>query len=395
MPTAFVATAGSGSPVVALLVEYDALPGLSQKAGEAQKDPLVKGAPGHGCGHNLLGTAAVAAAVAANRSRIEQKLPGTLQVFGTPAEEVTSANGKTFMLKAGAFQGTDVVLSWHPDDVNEVIAGTRLAVTAANIEFSGKTAHASSAPWLGRSALDAMEVFEHAMSLMREHILPTARIHRVIRNGGLAANIIPDFSKVEWWLRDAKDASVQSMLERLRKAADGAALATETRAKVTVIGSIRSPINNEAIGRVLQKELERVGPPHWEERDVAFARALQKEVGVDQAGLSERVEPYGRGHGSTASSDIAEVSAAVPLAELGIAVRPLGTASHHWAQTACAAHPLGFKGMLVAAKVLGASAAGLLADPAAVAAAKGEFVKSTNGKPYVSPLSDDAKPVVF
>jgi aminobenzoyl-glutamate utilization protein B len=395
MPTAFVATAGSGSPVIAILAEYDALPGLSQKAGEAQKDPLAKGAPGHGCGHNLLGTAAVAAAVAANQSRIAKRLPGTIKVFGTPAEEVISANGKTFMLKAGAFQGTDVVLSWHPDDVNEVIAGTRLAVASASIEFFGKTAHAAASPWLGRSALDSMEVFEHAMSLMREHILPTARIHRVIRNGGLAANIIPDYSKVEWWLRDAKDASVHEMLERMRKAADGAALATDTRAKVTVLGTIRSPINNEAIGRVLQKELERVGPPRWEESDVAFARALQKELGVEQAGLSDRIEPYGRGHGSTASSDIAEVSAAAPLAEIGVAVRPRGTAAHHWAQTACAAHPVGFKGMLVAAKVLGASAVDLLGDPAAVAAAKAEFAKSTNGKPYVSPLAEDAKPVVF
>jgi aminobenzoyl-glutamate utilization protein B len=395
MPTAFVATAGSGSPVIAILAEYDALPGLSQKAGEAQKDPLVKGAPGHGCGHNLLGTAAVAAAVAANQSRIEQKLPGTIQVFGTPAEEVISAAGKTFMLKAGAFQGTDLVLSWHPLDDNEVIAGTRLAVTSLNVEFFGKTAHAAGAPWLGRSALDAMEVFEHAMSLMREHLLPTARIHRVIKNGGMAANIIPDYSKVEWWLRDSSSTSVQEMIERLKKAADGAALATETRAKVTVLGSLRNPINNEVIGRVMQKELERVGAPHFDERDVAFARALQKELGVEQSGLSDRIVPYARGKGSTASSDIAEVSAALPLAELGVATRARGTAAHHWAQTACAAHPLGFKGMLVAAKVLGGSMVDLLSDSAAVAAAKAEFAKTTKGKPYVSPLSDDAKPAIF
>jgi aminobenzoyl-glutamate utilization protein B len=395
MPTAFVATAGSGSPVVGVLVEYDALPGLSQKAGEPQKDPLVKGAPGHGCGHNLLGTAAMAAAVAANRSRIEKKLPGTIKVFGTPAEEVISAAGKSFMLKAGAFQGTDLVLSWHPDDENEVIAGTRLAVTSASIEFFGKTAHAAASPWLGRSSLDAMELFEHAMSLMREHVLPTARLHRVIRNGGVAANIIPDYSKVEWWLRDSSGTKVQEMIERMRKAADGAALATETRAKVTVLGSLRNPVSNETIGRVMQKELERVGAPRWDERDVAFARALQKEVGVEQSGLSDQVPAFGRGHGSTASSDIAEVSAAVPLAELGVAVRPRGTAAHHWAQTACAAHPVGFKGMLVAAKVLGASTVDFLSDPGAVGAAKAEFAKSTQGKPYVSPLPDDAKPMVF
>lgn len=393
MPTAFVATAGSGSPVVGILVEYDALPELSQKAGETQKAPLVQGAPGHGCGHNLLGTAAVAAAVAANKTRIEKKLPGTIQVFGTPAEEILI--GKTFMLQAGAFKNSEVVLSWHPDDRNQISVGRRLALTATEVEFFGKTAHAAASPWLGRSALDAMELFEHAMSLMREHILPSARIHRVIKNGGAVANVIPDYSKVQVWLRDANGAGVEEMIARMRKAADGAALATETRAKVTVLGSVRDPINNEVLGRLMQKELERVGAPRWDDHDQSFARAIQKELSLEQTGLSGEIVPYGPGHGSTASSDIGEVSAAVPLAELGVAARPLGTAAHHWAQTTCAAHPVGLKGMLVAAKVMGASLVDLLADPAMISAAKTEFAKSTKGKPWVSPLAADAKPVVF
>src|SRR5438445_378185 len=259
LPTAFVATAGSGAPVVAILAEYDALPGLSQKAGETQKDPVVKGAPGHGCEHNVLGTAAVAAAVAANRERLEKKLPGTIQVFGSPAEEILI--GKTFMLTAGAFKDSDVVLSWHPDDRNQVSQGKRLALTATEVEFFGKTSHAAASPWLGRSALDALEVFEHAMALMREHVLPTARIHRVIKNGGAAANIIPDYAKVQMWLRDANIASVEEMIGRMRKAADGAALATETRAKVTILASDRDPISNQVLGKVMQREMERVGPP--------------------------------------------------------------------------------------------------------------------------------------
>jgi aminobenzoyl-glutamate utilization protein B len=393
LPTAFIATAGSGSPVVAVLAEYDALPELSQKAGEAVKNPAARGAPGHGCGHNLLGTAAVAAGVAANRARVERKLPGTIQVFGTPAEEILI--GKTFMIMAGAFKSTDAVLSWHPGDKNEIAFGKRLALTASDVEFFGKTAHAAASPWLGRSALDAMELFEHAMSLMREHVQPTARIHRVIKNGGAVANIIPDYSKVQVWLRDANIAAVEDMLTRMRKAADGAAMATETRAKVTVLGSVRDPMSNEVLGRTMQKELERVHGPSWDDRDVAFAKALQKEVGVPEAGLALEVIPYGPGHGDTASSDIGEVSAAIPLAELRVATRPLGTASHHWATTACSAHPLGQKGMLVAAKVLGASLVDLLSDPAAVTAAKAEFTKATKGKPYVSPLSPDAKPAVF
>jgi aminobenzoyl-glutamate utilization protein B len=393
LPTAFVATAGSGSPVVAILAEYDALPDLSQKAGEPRKVPEAQGAPGHGCGHNLLGTAAVAAAVAANRERMERKLPGTLQVFGTPAEEILI--GKTFMIMAGAFKNTDAVLSWHPATQNEISNGKRLALTATEVEFFGKTAHAAASPWLGRSALDAMELFDHAMALMREHVLPTARIHRVIKNGGTVANIIPDYSKVQVWLRDATSASVEEMIGRMRKAADGAALATETRAKVTVLASTRDPIPNDALGRVLQKELERVGPPHWDERDVAFAKALQKEVGVEPLGLSSEVVAYGPGHGETASSDIGEVSAAVPLAELRIATRPIGTASHHWGTTSCSAHPLGLKGMQVAGKVLAGSLVDLLAQPAAVAAAKAELAKRTNGKPYLSPLPPEAKPQVF
>jgi aminobenzoyl-glutamate utilization protein B len=393
LPTAFIATAGSGSPVIAVLAEYDALPELSQKPGESAKDPLVKGAPGHGCGHNLLGTAAVAAGIAANRARIEKNLPGTVQVFGSPAEEILI--GKTFMLMAGAFKNTDAVLSWHPANNNLVVNGTRLALTASDVEFFGKTAHAAASPWLGRSALDALELFEHAMSLMREHVRPTARIHRVIKNGGAAANIIPDYAKVQVWLREANIAAVDDMLARLRKAADGAATATETRAKVTVLGSVRDPVGNDVLGKTLQKELERVGAPHWDERDTAFARAMQKELGAPEAGMAAEIVPFGPGHGSTASSDIGEVSAAVPLAELNVATTPLGVAFHHWGTTACAAHPVGVKGMMVAAKVLGASLVDLLGDPAAVAAAKAEFGKATKGKPYVSPLSADAKPAVF
>ena len=393
MPTAFVATAGSGSPVIGILAEYDALPGLSQQAGEARQDPRKAGAPGHGCAHNLLGTAAIAAAVAANRARVEQKLPGTIQVFGTPAEEILI--GKTFMIMAGAFKDTDAVLAWHPSDKNEIAQGMRLALTATEVEFFGKTAHAAASPWLGRSALDALELFEHAMSLMREHIQPTARIHRVIKDGGRVANIIPDYAKVQVWLRDKNIASVEEMLGRMRKAADGAALGTETRAKVTVLASVRDPVSNAALGKVMQRELDRVGPPRFDDKDQVFAKALQKELGAPQAGLATEIVPFGPAHGSTASSDIGEVSAVVPLAELTVAARPLGTAAHHWAQTSCALHPIGFRGMQVAAKVMGASLVDLLTDRGAVAQAKDEFAKATHGKPYVSPLASDARPTPF
>jgi aminobenzoyl-glutamate utilization protein B len=389
--TAFAATAGSGAPVVALMAEYDALPGLSQAAGQPKKQAVAEGTPGHGCGHNLLGTASVAAAIAANRERIAKKLPGTIQLFGTPAEEILF--GKTFMIRAGAFKKTDVVLAWHPDDQNRVTNRTRLAVTAANVEFFGRSSHAAASPWLGRSSLDALVLFDHAIALMREHIKPTARIHRVVRDGGAAPNIIPDHTMGEYWLRDATGDSVSEMLGRLKKAADGAGLGTETRAKVTVTFSVREPVPNDALNAVLQRELDRVGPPHFDDVDQKFAKAMQKELGFEELGLATKVMPFAQKNGGTASSDIGEVSAAVPLAELNVATRPLGTAAHHWAQTACAAHPLGYKGMEVAAKVLAASAVDALTEPALIKSAHDAFVAETKGKPYVSPLPADAKPV--
>jgi len=390
-PTAFVATAGSGEPVVALLAEYDALPGLSQAAGQPKKQAVTDGAAGHGCGHNLLGTASVAAAIAANRERIARKLPGTIQLFGTPAEEILF--GKTFMIRGGAFKQTGVVFAWHPDDQNRVTNRTRLAVAAANVEFFGKSAHAAASPWLGRSALDAITLFDHAIALMREHIKPTARMHRVIREAGMAANIIPDHSMGEYWIRDSTVDSVNEMMERLKKAAEGAALGTETRAKVTLTFSTREPVPNDTLNAVLQKELDRVGPPKFDDTDQRFAKAMQKELGFEELGMASAAQPFAPKSGGTASSDIGEVSAVVPLAELNIATRPLGTAAHHWAQTACAAHPVGYKGMGVAAKVLAASTIDALTDAAIVKAARDEFAVQTKGKPYVSPLPPDAKPV--
>ena len=393
MPTAFVASAGSGAPVVAILAEYDALPGLSQKAGEAKKSAVLPGAPGHGCGHNLLGTAAVAAAVAANRERLAGKLPGTIRVYGTPAEELIL--GKTFMLRDGAFAGTDVVLAWHPEAGNYLVSGSRLAITAVDVEFFGKTAHAAANPWLGRSSLDALELFDHAMSLMREHVLPTARLHRAVKEGGLAPNIIPDYARVQWFVRDANGERVNEMIGRLRKAADGAALATETAAKVTVLASTRDPLTNETLSKLLQRHLERVGAPKWDAADEALAKVIQKEVGIPEKGLAREVQPWAPGRGVSASSDVGEVSAAYPLAELAVATGPIGAPWHHWDVASCAASPIGVKGMLVAAKVLASSITDLLKDAGTIAAAKAEFAKATAGKPYLSPLAKDAIPKTY
>lgn len=390
MKTGWIATAGSGSPVVGLLAEYDALPGLSQKPGVARKEAIVAGAPGHGCGHNLLGTAAVAAAVAANRDRIRQGWAGTIQVFGTPAEE--QIIGKTFMVREGLFKDTDVVLAWHPEETTYVYSRPRLAVTVVDIEFLGTTAHAAASPWLGRSALSALELFDHAVALMREHILPTARLHRVIKAGGVAANVIPDYTKVQYFVRDETGSRVRGMLDRLRKAAEGAALATETRSKLTIRAATREPLYNEVLSRVLQTELEKVGAPPWDAADHELARAIQREVGVATQGLATSMLPLSPGHGATASSDVGETSAVVPLAELAVATRPQGTPAHHWAQTASAGHAIGKKGMMVAAQTLAGAVRTLLATPDLVRSARAEFQRSSAGSAYQSPLAADAVP---
>ncbi|HTP51938.1 MAG TPA: amidohydrolase [Anaeromyxobacteraceae bacterium] len=393
MATAFVARAGSGKPVVAFLAEYDALPELSQVGGGTKKQPLQAGAPGHGCAHNLLGTAAVSAAVAANRTRVADRLPGTLVVFGTPAEE--KILGKTFMARDGVFQGVDAVLAWHPGGENQIVNRARLAVSALDIEFFGKTAHAAANPWLGRSSLDAVELLDHAVALMREHVRPTARMHRVVKSGGSVPNIIADYAKVQWWVRDASGASVDDLVARVRLAAQGAATATETRVQVTVLAQTRDPIANDALGAVVQRELERVGAPRWDDGDQTQARAIQRELGIEVSGLSTTVVPYGPGHGHTASSDIGETSAVAPLVEFEVATAPAGSPFHHWAVTSCAVHPIGFKGMAVASKVLAASAVDLLRDPAAIRAAQEEFAKATGGQAYKSPLAPDARPAVY
>jgi aminobenzoyl-glutamate utilization protein B len=393
MPTAFVARAGKGSPVVAILAEYDALPELSQVGGVAQKRPAEAGAPGHGCGHNLLGTAAVAAAVAANRARTSERLGGSIVVFGTPAEE--KIHGKVFMARDGVFRDADAVLAWHPGTANEVVDRVRLAISAMDVEFFGKTAHAAANPWLGRGALDAVELLDHALALMREHIRPTGRMHRVVKSGGAVPNIISDYAKVQWWVRDADGASVEDLVARVRKAAEGAALATETRAKVTLLAQTREPVPNDTLGGIVQRELERVGAPRWDEADLAQARAIQTELGAEPKGLAGTVVPYGPGHGNTASSDIGETSAIAPLVELEVATAPVGVPFHHWAVTSCAVHPIGFKGMGVASKVLAASLVDLLRDPAAVRAARDELARATGGKPYRSPLSPDARPTLY
>ena len=387
MPTAFVATAGSGTPVVAILAEYDALPGLSQKPGEAKKSALVAGAPGHGCGHNL-GTAAVGGRrrePRADRAEAAGHDPGPRDARrGADPREDVPAQGRRFGERTSSSPGI-----LRPTATST--AG-RLAITAPTSSSFGKTAHAAANPgWAG--APDAVEVFEHAMSLMREHVLPTARLHRVVKDGGLAANIIPDYAR----------AVVRARHERRPRDRDGRPPPEGRGRRGARDGDVREGdgLASDARATLQRDDLascrrtSSVGAPKWDAADQALAKAIQKEVGIPETGLSAEVLPYAKGRGVSASSDIGEVSAAYPLIELGVETAPSGAPWHHWDVASCAANPIGVKGMLVAAKVLASSAVDLLTDPAAVAAAKAEFTKATGGKPYVCPFPKDAVPKTY
>src|SRR4051794_3759401 len=282
LPTAFVARYGEGRPVIGLLGEYDALPGLSQKARPAQ-EPVTPGAAGHGCGHNLLGAGALGAAVAVKEQIAAGRLKGTVIYFGCPAEETLV--GKLFLVRAGLFDDLDLALAWHPGDRTAAdTEGTRAQVDL-RVEFRGRAAHAASSPWAGRSALDALELFAHGLNLMREHVKPSVRMHYVVTKGGEVPNIVPDYAQLWCWVRDSRRAGVDDVLGRLRKVSDGAGLMAEVEAKLTVQCGVPEMLVNEAGARLVQANLERLGPIAFTDQEQHFARAVQRACGVEPLGL--------------------------------------------------------------------------------------------------------------
>ncbi len=406
MPTAFVASYGSGHPVIGLLGEYDALPGLSQKPVPV-KEPLEPGRPGHGCGHNLLGVGALGAAIAVKDAMARHRLPGTVKLFGCPAEETLV--GKVFMVRDGLFKDVDAAITWHPGSTNSLWAGSALAMNSAKFTFHGRSSHAAGDPQSGRSALDAVELMNIGANYLREHIIQDARLHYVITKGGGEPNIVPPVAESWYYVRAPKRKQVEEIFERLKKIADGASLMTETTYDIEFLTGCYNTLHNDVIGDLLFERLTEVGAPPFDPADQEFARAMvasypagqmegtyewYRERGQNMDGkvLHDGVmPPLDKGKVSSGSTDVGDVSFVTPTAQLTTACVPLGAPGHSWQVTAASGAPLGFKGMLVAAKVMGLATLDLLSKPETLAKARQEFQAATKDSPYVSPLPPGLK----
>jgi len=391
IPTAFTASWGQGKPVIAILGEYDALPGLSQDTVPERK-PIVEGAPGHGCGHNLLGTASLFAAVSVKDWLAEKKIPGTIRFYGAPAEE--GGGGKLYMARAGVFQDVDVVLSWHPGDENVASKQSSLAITSAKFRFYGKPAHAAAAPEVGRSALDGVMIMANAIEFLREHVPDSTRIHYIITNGGAAPNIVPEFAELFLYARNPSMPVLDGIWARIVKCAQAGALATETRMEMEFVDSNYNVLPNDALAALVDRNLRMVGGVTYTAEEQTFAENLRKTLPLDRArplGSQETVQPPAEGYFS-ASSDVGDVSWIVPTAALDTATFVPGVPAHSWQSTACAGMSIGRKGMVVAAKTLALSAMDLFTDPEQVKAARASFDQRRAGHEYRSRIPADQKP---
>jgi aminobenzoyl-glutamate utilization protein B len=390
IPTAFTATWGQGRPVIAIMGEYDALPGLSQEDVPERK-PRVNGGPGHGCGHNLLGAASLFAAVTIKEWMAEKKIPGVIRFYGTPAEE--GGGGKLYMIRAGVFKDVDVVLSWHPSDENGASLKSSLAIISAKFRFHGKPAHAAAAPDAGRSALDGLMIMANSIEFLREHVPDSTRMHYIVTNGGSAPNIVPDFSELFLYARHPSMPVLDQIWERIVKCAQAGALASETRMEMELIDSSYNTLPNDALAALVDKNMRIVGGVRYTTEEQAFAETIRKTLPdrTRPLGSQENVEAPSEGVGS-ASTDAGDVSWTVPMAALVTATFVPGVPAHSWQSAACAGMSIGRKGMVVAAKSLVLTAVDLYNDPQQVAAAKASFEKRRAGYEYKSRIPADHQP---
>lgn len=361
MPTAFIAEYGTGKPVIGVMGEFDALPGISQKA-QPQKEALVPGGAGHGCGHNLFGAGSLGAAVAIKELIEQGKLKGTIRFYGTPAEE--SVGGKIYMARAGLFDDLDVCLDWHPDA--EISANTQSSQAMVDfvVEFRGKAAHAAADPWNGRSALDGLELFLHGVNMMREHVKPSVRMHYVIQSGGDVPNVVPEYARAWMWVRDSKREGVEEVFARVKDIARGAALMAGVESKVTLRSGDYEILINLHGAQALQKNIESLGPIVYTESEMEFARKIQAESGVKQTGLDGKVYPLKatKEDPDGGSTDVADISWIVPEISAYVTTAPEKAPWHSWAVVACAGMSIGHKGMLFAAKSLAMTMVDLFED---------------------------------
>lgn len=416
IPTAFVASYGSGKPVFGFLGEYDALDILSQEAGVAEKKPIIEGAPGHGCGHNILGVGSLAAAVAAKAYLEENKKEGTVLFFGCPAEE--GAGSKQFMARAGVFDDVDFIYTWHPSTVNEVQSIRTVAIMGANFEFRGKSAHAGGSPHLGRSALDSAELMSVGVNYLREHMIDQARIHYAYADaGGVSPNVVQDYSRVKYEVRAPKVTQVKELFERVVNVAKGAALMTDTKMNYEITMAFSDYTTNDALAEVADAALQEIGAPKWTEEDYALAKKYLmsydqttlnaiKESIIDDYGeeqlealwekpLDAVVHPYDAKNKPyvSGSTDVGDVAYAVPTLNFHIATQCIGNVGHTWQNTGQSGSQIGVKGMLTAAKAMALSAIRTMDQPEIIEKAK-QIVLKQNGGAYQCPLPDSVQPPI-
>ena len=388
MPTAFVATYGTGKPVIGILAEFDALPGLSQQAIPEKKIIDGKDA-GHGCGHHLFGTASIAAGIELKKLMEEKKITGTIKVYGCPAEE--GGSGKVYMVRAGLFNDVDAVIHWHPGAHNEVTMTSALANKSAKFRFYGISAHAAMSPEQGRSSLDGVEAMDNMVNMMREHIPQETRIHYVITNGGKAPNVVPDFAEVYYYVRHPQRESVVSIFDRVVKAAEGAALGTGTKMDFEIIGGTHDLLLNRTLAEVMQKNLEKVGGVVYSSQENDFAKKIQATFAytapaIETAASVKPIKPVADAGGG--STDVGDVSYAVPTVGLEAATWVPGTPAHSWQAVACGGTEIGTKGLMVAAKTMTLTAIDLFTNTIIIETAKEEFNKNLGGYKYKALLGD-------
>jgi aminobenzoyl-glutamate utilization protein B len=371
MPTGFIASYGQGKPVIAILAEFDALPGLSQDSVPLRK-PLAELGPGHGCGHHLFGAASTAAAIAVKEWLAGGRRSGTLRVFGTPAEE--GGAGKVYMVRAGLFGDVDAVLHWHPDDANDASPKTSLANKSGKFRFRGLSAHAAGAPERGRSALDGVEAMNHMVNLLREHVPQETRLHYVITRGGSAPNVVPDFAEAYHYARHPDARVLEEIWQRIVKTAEGAALGTGTTVEYEVTGGVYSLLPNETLARVMDANLRRVGGVRYDARERAFAQQVRTTFTgpVPEIASAAAIEPF-EPKSAGGSTDVGDVSWVAPTVGLSTATWVPGTAAHSWQAVAAGGMGIGAKGMSVAAKTLALTAVDLYEDPTIIVRARAEF----------------------
>jgi aminobenzoyl-glutamate utilization protein B len=393
MPTCFVATYGSGKPVIGLLGEFDALPMLSQKGRVPVKDPIVDGAPGHGCGHNTMCTAAAAAALAVKETIDKYGLKGTVKVFGSPAEEIVAS--RPHMIRAGLFNDVDAVIDNHSGSGFGTGYGrSGNALFSVIFSFRGKTAHGANA-WAGRSALDAVEIMNVSTNFLREHLDPAYRMHYVILQGGEAPNVVPDRASVWYYVRNS-DERIEAMYERVVNCAKAGALASGTElTSARFIAAVHQSHGNKAAAELFQKNIELVGMPQWTEEEQAFAKALQKELNTREEGMPAKVSnlrepsPVSIGGGS---SDVGDVTLVAPTATILFPGQVPGVIGHHWSTVACNYGSTAWKGLNAGAKAIAASAIDLLTKPEELKKLRTEFEEYVKKNPYKPFLPADAKP---